>query len=246
VSTEGVCFDYEKPLPVVIHALPLQVAQANLDAYDATCPGPYRLDLPANHQHNEAWRKWSAGRQEHLTALTIAKACNGSPVHAPKKAQPVNPGHAQAFPVQHFVDRINGLIQQMDREPEGSPEWFRLRQLASSCRHAAMKRARGLRDRSTIIPEIPRKRRTCRLPMPSPTIGVKRNAYFKPLAHFVAKLQVLLDQMAKLDPWTNEWEALRDRACAARSAAQRRAYETGDTTTPIPEVPRRGARVIPR
>ena len=242
MSTDGVCFDYEKPLPVVIHALPLQVAQANLDAYDATCPGPYRLDLPANHQHNEAWRKWSAGRQEHLTALTIAKACNGSPVHAPKKAKPINSGHVQGYTVAHFVDRINDLLRKMALEPEGSAEWFHLRQLASSARHAAMKRARELRDRTTIIPEIPRKRRGPSRPMPTPTLAVKRNRAFKPLSHFVAKLQGLLDEMTKLDVWTNEWEALRDRACAARSAAQRRAYETGDTTTPIPEVPRRGHR----
>jgi len=238
----GPSFDFDKPTHLSIRALSVEVAQANLDAYDTTCPGPYRLDLPANHQHNEAWRRWAAGRQEHLTALTIAKACNGSHIHAPKKAKPINPGHFQGYPVAHFVERINGLLRQMAMEPEGSPEWFSLRQLASSCRHAAMKRARQLRDRSTIIPEIPRKRRATRRPMPNPTLTVKRNRAFKPLGHFIEKLQGLLDEMARLDVWTNEWEGLRDRACAARSAAQRRAFELGDTTTHIPEVPRRGPR----
>jgi len=238
----GPSFDFDKPTHLSIRALSVEVAQANLDAYDTTCPGPYRLDLPANHQHNEAWRRWAAGRQEHLTALTIAKACNGSHIHAPKKAHPTNPGHVQGYPVAHFVERIKDLLRRMEQEPEGSPEWFHLRQMASSTRHAAMKRARELRDMTTIIPEIPRKRRVSSRPMPNPTLAVKRNRAFKPLGHFIEKLQGLLDEMARLDVWTNEWEGLRDRACAARSAAQRRAFELGDTTTHIPEVPRRGPR----
>ena len=238
----GPSFDFDKPTHLSIRALSVEVAQANLDAYDTTCPGPYRLDLPANHQHNEAWRRWAAGRQEHLTALTIAKACNGSHIHAPKKAKPTNPGHVQGYPVQHFVDRMNEFLQKMDRLPETDPEWYHLRNQACSCRHAAMKRARQLRDTTTHIPEIPRKRREGRRPMDAPMPSRKRNAYYKPLAHFVAKLQGLLDEMARLDVWTNEWEGLRDRACAARSAAQRRAFELGDTTTHIPEVPRRGPR----
>lgn len=241
----GVAFDYDKPIPLVIHALPVELAQANLDAHDAKCPGPYRLDLPPNHPHNEAYRRWAQKRQDLLTPLTIAKACQGASVKAPKMVAPVNPGHFQGYPVQHFVDRINDLLRQMALQPEGSPEWFRLRQLASSARHAAQARARGLRDRTTIIPEIPRKRRSFKGSW-TPDPNRKHNAYFKPLSHFVAKLQGLLDLMAALNPWTNEWEALRDRACAARSAALRRAYEMGDTTTPIPEVPRRGARAIPR
>ena len=238
----GPSFDFDKPTHLSIRALSVEVAQANLDAYDTTCPGPYRLDLPANHQHNEAWRRWAAGRQEHLTALTIAKACNGSHIHAPKKAHPTNPGHVQGYPVQHFVDRMNAFLLRMAALPETDPEWYHLRNQACSCRHAAMKRARELLDRTTIIPEIPRKRRATRRPMPNPTLTVKRNRAFKPLGHFIEKLQGLLDEMARLDVWTNEWEGLRDRACAARSAAQRRAFELGDTTTHIPEVPRRGPR----
>lgn len=245
MSTPSILYD-PKEGTVTLHALPLDVARANLAEHDAKCPGPYRLDLPADHAHNEAWRVWARQRQDLLTPLTISKACQGTNVLAPKVARPANPGHVQGYPVAHFVERIKDLLRRMEQEPEGSPEWFHLRQMASSTRHAAMKRARELRDKTTIIPEIPRKRRATRRPMPSPTLAVKRNAAFKPLSHFVAKLQGLLDEMAKLNPWTNEWEALRDRACAARSAAQRRAFETGDTTTPIPEVPRRGARPIPR
>ena len=241
--THGPNHDFAGPITLALHHPPLQQALAALEAHQAARP-EYLPRASFDHPQNEAWRRWAREKEELQTAVEVARALEPRPVLVltPNPQPKAKRGHAQAFPVQHFVDRINGLIQQMDREPEGSPEWFHLRQLASSTRHAAMKRARGLRDRSTIIPEIPRKRRTCRLPMPSPTIGVKRNAYFKPLAHFVEKLQGLLDQMAKLDPWTNEWEALRDRACAARSAAKRRAYETGDTTTPIPEVPRRGPR----
>jgi hypothetical protein len=233
--------DFTGPITLALHHTPLQQALANLEAHQSARP-EYLPRAPYDHPQNEAWRRWARERQDLLDQVTIAKACNGSSVQATKKAKPINSGHVQGYTVAHFVDRINDLLRKMALEPEGSAEWFHLRQLASSARHAAMKRARELRDRSTIIPEIPRKRRTCRMPMPSPTIGVKRNAYFKPLSHFVAKLQGLLDEMTKLDVWTNEWEALRDRACAARSAAQRRAYETGDTTTPIPEVPRRGHR----
>ena len=233
--------DFAGLIPLALHHPPLQQALAALEAHQAARP-EYLPRASYDHPQNEAWRRWARERQDLLDQLTIAKACNGSSVQATKKAKPINSGHVQGYTVAHFVDRINDMLRKMALEPEGSAEWFHLRQLASSARHAAMKRARGLRDRTTIIPEIPRKRRGPSRPMPTPTLNMKRNAAFKPLSHFIDKLQGILDEMASLDVWTNEWEGLRDRACAARSAAKRRAYETGDTTTPIPEVPRRGPR----
>ncbi len=145
-------------IPVELAAKPLDEAQRDLAAWQAECPGPYRITEPCNSPHNEAWRTWAAKKAKKVTAVEVAT----SPGRRVEPVQPrtFDPGKARGprsdrKDAAHFAEHLGRKIEEMVGMIPNSDEWQRARSSAHNFRRRCLNRAMADGLPVPELPEIP-------------------------------------------------------------------------------------------
>lgn len=137
-------------IPVELAAKPLSEAQADLEAHQAACPGPYRPTEACNSQHNEAWRKWASRKNDLVVAVEVATSAG------PRRVEPVKPqGDKRLQPVDYYVQKMNERIMEMVGYVPDSLAWRQARASAMNYRLKAQKRAKKDGEPEPILAAIP-------------------------------------------------------------------------------------------
>lgn len=151
--------------PLSIKVLPLEEAKKRLAAIEAECPCSCfdAHNNPELYEKRAAWRERRDAARfdvELAEAAIRAKSPNWNIVSAdalakPTMERPKSQGNRAVSirmePPEYYANRVAELVELMGREEPGSPEWARLRNLATGCRQKAKGNAIAL---GKPIPEV--------------------------------------------------------------------------------------------
>lgn len=200
----GPNLDFDGPLKIELHAAPLAQAQAAYDAHMAKRV-IYDPNLPCDHPHNEAARRWAREKIDLGRSLEIAKALQGSTVvnYAPKpKAKKTPPKES----LRDIIRRLEALRTEMAPLDIWSKEWDKLRCRYSHLYFRAQTVAKETGEKVE-IPDVPRDRR--------------REGHIKRVKEHIASMEQIIAQMLEIGPGNPEWKRLQCLAACHRYRAAR-------------------------
>lgn len=146
-----------------IHSQTPQQARRALEAHQAVCPGPYRVNEPCDSPHNERWRKWASKHQELRQDLRVSEAISERPavtLTIPRaEARPqtsLGDPRSDRKDAEYFAGKLRRRVAEMAGMVPDSHEWQIARSSAKNYRLRCINRAIADGVPVPELPEVPR------------------------------------------------------------------------------------------